>query len=68
MKESRDNHGLHRFPPACYQLVKSLPGNDVCMDCRSRNAEWATTSYGALLCLQCSARHRSLGVEVGDVL
>jgi hypothetical protein len=66
MKDHKDdsNHGLHRFPPACYRMVKSLPGNDVCMDCGSRETDWASTSYGVLLCLLCSARHRSLGVKV----
>jgi hypothetical protein len=68
MKQCHGPHGLQRFPPACYHLVKSLPGNDSCVDCGSRDTEWASPSYGALLCLQCSARHRSLGVEVGTDL
>lgn len=69
MKDHKDdsNHGLHRFPPACYRMVKSLPGNDICMDCGSRGTDWASTSYGVLLCLLCSARHRSLGVKVSTV-
>ena len=29
--------------------------------------EWATISYGAMLCLQCSGHHRSLGVQVSCV-
>ena len=57
---------LHPFPPACSLLLRSLPGNDACMDCGARHPEWATVSYGALICLECSGRHRSLGVQVRD--
>lgn len=55
---------LHPFPPACFQLIKSLPGNQQCIDCGSKNPDWASVSYGALLCMRCCGRHRSLGVQV----
>ena len=55
---------LHPLPPACARLLRSLPGNQRCVDCGSRHPEWATVSYGALICLECSGRHRSLGVQV----
>jgi len=31
------------------------------------NPEWAAISYGALVCIKCSGRHRSLGVAVSQV-
>lgn len=55
------------FPTACLTMLKSLKGNHRCLDCGEQDPQWATVSYGALLCLQCSGRHRSLGVQVSCV-
>lgn len=55
---------LHRLPPACLRLVKSIPGNHKCIDCGSSHPEWATITFGALLCIECSGRHRGFGVQV----
>ena len=55
-----------RFPTACWKLVHELSGNDRCIDCGDANPEWAAISYGALLCIECSGRHRQLGVQVSD--
>ena len=53
-----------RFPTSCLRLVRGLPGNSRCVDCDEMNPEWASVSYGVLLCLRCSGRHRGLGVNV----
>eukprot|EP00546_Thalassionema_frauenfeldii_P021526 CAMPEP_0178897088 /NCGR_PEP_ID=MMETSP0786-20121207/1547_1 /TAXON_ID=186022 /ORGANISM="Thalassionema frauenfeldii, Strain CCMP 1798" /LENGTH=182 /DNA_ID=CAMNT_0020567589 /DNA_START=70 /DNA_END=618 /DNA_ORIENTATION=- len=55
------------FPPACLSLLKNLNGNLRCIDCHVDNPQWATVTYGALLCLKCSGKHRSLGVQVSCV-
>ena len=55
------------FPPTCLALLRSMGGNFRCVDCGDRNPQWASVSYGALLCLQCSGHHRSLGVHVSCV-
>jgi hypothetical protein len=55
---------LHRLPPACLQMVKSIPGNHKCIDCGSSHPEWATITFGALLCIECAGRHRGFGVQV----
>lgn len=55
------------FPRACLQLLKAIPGNLRCVDCNAANPEWASVSYGCLLCLECSGRHRSLGVRKSQV-
>ncbi|GAX25410.1 hypothetical protein FisN_5Lh512 [Fistulifera solaris] len=55
------------FPPACLALLKSIEGNDRCIDCGGRDPQWAAVSFGALVCLQCSGHHRSLGVQVSRV-
>ena len=60
-------HRLHPLPPACHELIRSIPGNDKCVDCGAHNPEWATISYGALICMRCASRHRSLGVKYSKV-
>jgi len=55
------------FPSACYALVKALPGNKTCVDCSRPNPDWASVSYGTLICLQCCGKHRSYGVNISKV-
>ena len=57
------SHDGEHFPPACRSLLLSLPGNTHCADCGSPKPEWANVSYGIMLCVQCSGRHRSHGVQ-----
>ena len=56
-----------KFPRACLAILKNMDGNQRCVDCGDRDPQWAAVSYGALLCLQCSGHHRSLGVQVSCV-
>jgi hypothetical protein len=56
-----------KFPPACLTLLRKIDGNHRCIDCGDHDPQWAAVSYGALLCLQCSGHHRSLGVHVSLV-
>lgn len=56
------------FPSSCFELMRSLPGNDRCVDCGSHSPDWASVTYGALICLRCSGRHRSLGVQVRNIV
>jgi len=62
-----DIHPNQSFPPACLKLVTNLPGNNRCVDCGDPNPQWASISYGVMLCLYCSASHRSFGVSVSKV-
>ena len=46
------------------KYLMSLPENSVCADCRSTNPTWASTTFGAFICLKCSGIHRSLGTHI----
>lgn len=58
---------FHPMPTGCMTLLRSLPGNHKCVDCGALNPQWASISYGCLLCVQCCGRHRSYGVNVSRV-
>lgn len=60
-------HDGTSFPRACRKMMLSLPGNSRCVDCGNLNPDWASVSYGVLLCVRCSGRHRSYGVAKSRV-
>jgi len=55
------------FPRNCRRLLYQIPGNTNCIDCGNPNPEWASVTYGVLLCVNCSGRHRSYGVKTSRV-
>ncbi|KAK3985037.1 UBA domain-containing protein 3 [Cladorrhinum sp. PSN332] len=50
-----------------HDLVKSVPGNDICADCSTRNPSWASWSLGIFLCMRCATIHRKMGTHVSKV-
>lgn len=49
------------------QEIQKREGNKRCIDCNAPNPQWASVPFGILFCLECSGKHRSLGVHISFV-
>jgi len=68
LEQLRDRpNSIPSFPHACRALLLEMEGNLRCVDCGIQNPEWAAVNYGALVCINCSGKHRSLGVNNSKV-
>lgn len=51
----------YEMKASAQKKVKALPGNTRCCDCGAPNPDWASLSFGNMVCLQCSGVHRYVG-------
>ena len=61
------NDSLHDLTENIIAEIRARPGNDMCADCETDNPDWVATNLGVLVCINCSGRHRELGVHVSRI-
>lgn len=67
-QKDEDGDHVDHSPAAKNPIVQQIIlANPTCADCGTSSPDWASLNLGALICIECSGVHRSLGVQYSKV-
>lgn len=47
--------------------IRSQSGNNLCCECGKLNPQWVSVTYAIWICIECSGKHRLLGLHISQV-